>query len=229
MPDALPLGLRNRLAELILDAFDLLEARRTLDAVASFCAEAEGCVDDDTARRLVALEWFEAAGPGRVRLRGAHRAHGEALCARARAAAGVLGRQGPPSARDLPGLLTRAAWLARGGLHFEVHELLEPAWMRSEGGARVGLQGLIQVAVALQHEANGNRAGALSLLDEGLTKLRAAEALLPLETAAWREALAGVLAAWRSGAPPPPVPPWPAPGDTAGVGDARPGTLLLTD
>jgi hypothetical protein len=58
------------------------------------------------------------------------------------------------------------------GLHFEVHELLEPYWARAEGGERQALQGLIQIAVGYQHLANGNLAGARALLAEGAHRLR---------------------------------------------------------
>jgi uncharacterized protein len=213
MAAVLPLGLRNRLAELILDAFDHPEARRTLEAIAAFCADAEQSLDDETVARLRDLGWFESIGVGRVRVCGAHRAYVEPLCTRASAAARMLGRQAPPAGDALPGLLTRAAWLARAGLHFEVHELLEPAWMRAEGATRVGLQGLIQIAVALQHATNGNRAGAISLLGEGLAKLEAAEGALPLETASWAATLARLLADWRAGGNAPPAAAWPAPGE----------------
>ena len=56
-------------------------------------------------------------------------------------------------------------------LYFEVHELLEPYWMRAEGSARIALQGLIQVAVGFQHLANRNVSGALSLLHDGCGKV----------------------------------------------------------
>ncbi|HEU4439750.1 MAG TPA: DUF309 domain-containing protein, partial [Methylomirabilota bacterium] len=53
----------------------------------------------------------------------------------------------------------------------EVHELLEPSWLRADAAARPGLQGLIQVAVGFQHLANGNLDGARALLREGAAKL----------------------------------------------------------
>jgi hypothetical protein len=210
VPPPLPLGLRNRLAELILDGFDDPAARETVAALATFCRSPDAELPAETAARLRSLDWFEPAGPGRVRLRGAHRAHREPLCRRAAAAAAMLAGAPPPPADALTGLLARAARLADAGLHFEVHELLEPAWLRAAGAERVALQGMIQVAVALHHEAHGNRAGALSLLAEGLDKLGAGPGGLPVATDGWCRELEGILAAWRAGAPAPSLPPWPA-------------------
>jgi hypothetical protein len=209
MRTTLPLGVRNRLAEMILDAFDHEEPRRTLEALAAFCRGEE--LGAGRAARLLDLGWFEAATPGRVRLRGAHRAHGDALCRRAIAALGALGALGPAPAD----LLARAARLADAGLYFEVHELLEPAWMRAEGNERLALQGLIQIAVAFHHAEHDNRAGAVSLLTEGLAKLAVAGAALPLDAAGWTRRLHEVLAAWQAEAPAPAVPGWPAPTEAA--------------
>src|SRR5207249_698488 len=66
----------------------------------------------------------------------------------------------------------RAAVLFDAGLAFEVHELLEPYWVRAHGDEREALQGLIQIAVGYQHLANGNLAGARALLDDGTTRTR---------------------------------------------------------
>jgi hypothetical protein len=80
---------------------------------------------------------------------------------------------------SLGAALDQAADLFDAGLYFEVHELLEPYWMRAEGREREILQGLIQVAAGFHHLANGNLKGARSLLDEGSAKLlgRALEGL----------------------------------------------------
>jgi uncharacterized protein len=214
MPSALPLGLRNHLAELILDAFDSDEARRTLAALVRACAGE--AVEPGAAARLVGLGWFDPAGAGRIRLRGAHQGHREGLCGRAAAALRMLERTTTGSDGDtLVARLDRAARLADAGLFFEVHELLEPAWLRAEGAERLGLQGLIQVAVGFHHAAHDNRAGAVSLLDEGLAKLRAAGPALPLDTAPWLARLEVVLTTWRAGSPASPPEPWPAPTEAA--------------
>lgn len=47
---------------------------------------------------------------------------------------------------------------------FEAHESLEDVWRAAPLAEKKFLQGLIQVAVALHHFRNGNRAGAQSVL-----------------------------------------------------------------
>jgi hypothetical protein len=210
----LPLGLRNRLAELILDAFDSLEAREALAALVEVCDG--GAVAAATAARLAGLDWLDPASGGGIRLRGAYQAHGEALRGRAAAALRMLERPGAPrGGGPLVTVLDRAARLADAGLYFEVHELLEPAWLRAEGSERLALQGLIQVAVGFHHAAHGNREGAISLLAEGVAKLAVSASALPLDTAAWLDRLETVLGAWRAGSGAPAPPPWPAPTEAA--------------
>src|SRR5687767_3001588 len=51
----------------------------------------------------------------------------------------------------------RAAWDA--GLFFEVHELLEPVWLRADGARKTALQGLILAGAGLHHLVGANRAG----------------------------------------------------------------------
>lgn len=53
--------------------------------------------------------------------------------------------------------------------YYECHELLEDLWL--ERGREALWQGLLQIAVALYHFRNGNRSGALKLLDSALVKL----------------------------------------------------------
>lgn len=53
--------------------------------------------------------------------------------------------------------------------YFECHELLEELWL--EQGREAFLQGLLQIAVALYHFRNGNRAGAGKLFRSALEKL----------------------------------------------------------
>jgi hypothetical protein len=54
--------------------------------------------------------------------------------------------------------------------YFECHELLEELWL--EQGREAFLQGLLQIAVALYHFRNGNRAGASKLFRSALEKLK---------------------------------------------------------
>jgi hypothetical protein len=207
---SLPLGLRNRLAELTLDAFDSSEAWGTLSAVGHACGPHGDTVDPADAERLVRLGWFEPLGPGRVELLGTHRAHARALGDRARRAAAATRAWEDRGGDEMVRLLRRAAALANHGLFFEVHELLEPAWFRAGEPARTALQGLIQVAVAFHHLENGNREGARSLLTEGVAKLAGGRGALPLDVSEWlRELRAAqpVLAAGEMAA----APRWPSP------------------
>src|SRR5438552_17915417 len=80
-------------------------------------------------------------------------------------------RPSAPADPPLATALVSAALLFHAHLYFEVHELLEPYWMRAEGSARIALQGLIQVAVGFQHLANRDVSGALPLLHDGCSKV----------------------------------------------------------
>jgi hypothetical protein len=146
----LPLRLRNRLAGAILAALGDPGARRAL-------AELTG---PDGARLWLEGEELRWIAP---------------LAARARAASTALADRPLLAAdTDLRHALQAAASLFDAGLYFEVHEVLEPHWAAAGGEAREALQGLIQVAVAWQHLANGNLGGARSLLEEGGARLHGA-------------------------------------------------------
>src|ERR1051326_4125932 len=54
---------------------------------------------------------------------------------------------------------------------FAAHEHLEDAWRATHGHARLFLQGLTQVAVALHHHSTGNVAGGTSVLARALRNL----------------------------------------------------------
>jgi hypothetical protein len=149
----LPLRLRNRLAETILGALHDASARREL----------AGLAEESSARRWLAddeARWVDA------------------LTARARVALTALDdRPLLESPAELGPALGAAAALFDAGLFFEVHEVLEPHWAAASGETREALQGLIQISVAWQHLANGNRAGARSLLGEGGARLHGARLL----------------------------------------------------
>lgn len=146
MIPTLPLGVRNRLAAAIIAALGDPEARKRLQAV----ADAPGA-------------WLAAAD--------VHLAGGVATRAR-QASRALSGSPLLAAERDVREALQAAATLFEAGLPFEVHEILEPHWAEASGGEREALQGLIQLAVAYQHLANGNRAGARSLLVEAAHRLR---------------------------------------------------------
>ena len=138
-----PFRLRNRLAETILTALTDPRARRELQT-------------QDFA-------WLGEASDEQAAL----------VSARARRASEALAAcptlNTPPSLGET---LAAAAALFDAGLFFEVHELLEPHWVSASGPERQALQGLIQVAVAFQHLANGNLEGARSLMVEGSARLK---------------------------------------------------------
>jgi hypothetical protein len=167
----LPLPLRNRLADLILDALHDAGARRGLEALAAVCADPHAL---DPAAPLVPAfpeDLFERHGDG-WHVKSGYRQYAAPLGERAaRAVRALAGRPLVPTDAPLAVTLGEAAALFEAGLYFEVHEVLEPYWMRADGPERESLQGLIQVAVGFQHLANGNLEGALALLGEGAAKL----------------------------------------------------------
>ena len=169
----LPLPLRNRLADLILDALHDDAARRGLEAVAAVCADPRALDPSAPPPAGFPAELFDRRPDG-WRIRSGFAPHAAALAERAARAARALADR-PLAAADPPlsVALDEAAALFEAGLYFEAHEVLEPYWMRAEGAARAALQGLIQVAVGFQHLANGNLDGARALLREGAARLAA--------------------------------------------------------
>ncbi len=167
----LPLPLRNRLAELILEAFEPGEARATVLALARVLA-----ADGSRGQRRTRTVFWRWAGSSRRHPAGSSSSARTALTGRALADRSSRAASAVQEWRDRGGegmspLLDRAAALANHGLFFEVHELLEPVWFRAPEPARTALQGLIQVAVAFHHLENGNREGARSLLILGVAKV----------------------------------------------------------
>jgi hypothetical protein len=120
-----------------------------------------GAFHDDEARRALETLAADASKP-----------HGEEMAARAACALSlIVNRPIDPPDAPLGMALGQAALLFDGRLYFEVHELLEPHWLRASGRDRTVIQGLIQVAVGFHHLGNGNAAGARSLLHDGASKL----------------------------------------------------------
>lgn len=166
----LPLRLRNRLADLILDALHDGGARRGLEALAAVCGDPRA-LDADEPPPAFPAELFDRRPDG-WHLKSGFRQHTGDLGERAtRAARALAARPLSPTDPPLDITLGQAAALFEAGLYFEVHEMLEPYWMRSDGADRQSLQGLIQAAVGFQHLANGNVEGARALLHEGAVKL----------------------------------------------------------
>ncbi len=81
------------------------------------------------------------------------------------------GWSGQAGASALEVVLQKSALLFNQHLFFEVHEVLEPQWMKEQDEVKSFLQGLIQIAVAFYHLGRGNLAGTRSLLHEGLIKI----------------------------------------------------------
>jgi predicted metal-dependent hydrolase len=156
----LPLPVRNRLAETILQSLHDAEARRGLERLAGGGEAERGWLgpDERGQARLLRLRAQRASDAVRTL---------------------PLGPAGPP----LDEALAAAASLFDAGLGFEVHELLEPHWVRAAGDEREALQGLIQISVGYQHLANGNATGARALLEEGARRLAGRRlGHLPLES-----------------------------------------------
>ena len=184
------LALRDHLAEWLLAALGNAKARKTLTALGAFLAGATSSgsapLDRRAVERLLAEgeALFEAA-PGGVCIRSDFVTDLPALRERSARFARVLdrvpnpipirrARQGEaPSIDEISTLLALSAVLLNESLYFEVHELLEPAWGRSTGSRKIFLQGIIQIAVGLNHHAARNLRGGAALLSEGSEKLAA--------------------------------------------------------
>lgn len=148
MIPTLPLPARNRLAETIVQSLHDAEARRGLERLARGGEAERGWLGPD------------------------QRAQAKLLRLRAqRASEAVRTLPLGPAGAPLAETLEAAANLFDAGLGFEVHELLEPHWVRATGDEREALQGLIQISVGYQHLANDNASGARALLEEGARRL----------------------------------------------------------
>src|SRR4029077_14231432 len=146
------------------------EARRGLEAMAAVCDDPSALEGADLPERFP-RDLFEEQDGG-LRVKSGWKEHAAELGDRSRRASRVLRpRLLVPPGASLMTVLDAAASLFDAGLSFEVHELLEPHWMRAEGHDREALQGLIQIAVFFQHLANGNIAGARALLRDGSARI----------------------------------------------------------
>jgi len=78
---------------------------------------------------------------------------------------------------------------AHAGLFFEVHEVVEPAWLEASGDQRTLLQGIIMAGAALHHLVGGNTAGARGLLRDAARRLSAVPEPADLAVGAFASAL----------------------------------------
>jgi DUF309 family protein family protein len=167
----LPLPMRNRLGTLIVEALHDPDARHALGALAALCGDPMALVGEDGLPTAFPRGWFDDRGGGLHVMPGWNE-HAAELAERAgRAWRALDGRPLHPQPAPLGAALDAAGLLFDARLYFEAHELLEPYWLRAEASDRDAVQGLIQVAVGFQHLANGNAAGARSLLREGSLRL----------------------------------------------------------
>lgn len=195
---------------LALRALDDAEARAAVRWLAAAASAPDAHAPDaHAAAALVTAGLADPPGTRLLDMYAPHVAHARAHAARVLAAIAAFDA-GPAPADALDRALLGAVALWRGGLFFEVHEVLEPHWARAAGPAREALQGLIQVAVAYHHLTHGNPRGARKLLADGREKLAATGTALPrvdaaallAATAPWMQALAT-----RTAPPDVPVPP----------------------
>ena len=192
----LRIPLRNLIAQAGLSALADSDGAGTLRALAQFVRRADAAdgvrlEPDATSILGTAGDVFEATDNG-LRLRAEH---AEALAemrtrVQRMAAAVDASTCGPapfawddyhglpwkgasrPDESAIRWVLCAAALLFEHGLYFEVHEVIEPCWLRTDGRDRTFFKGLIQVAVGLHHHHNGNLAGARSLLADGNARLK---------------------------------------------------------
>jgi hypothetical protein len=119
------------------------------------------------------LSWEPDSGSGCVTLAAAFASEYADIVPRLIQYGAALAEWQPDAtAPALPTAVRKGVLLFNHHLFFEVHEVLETQWRKEKGEERRFLQGLIQVAVACYHVENRNWRGALSLLQEGLAKLR---------------------------------------------------------
>ncbi|HZP41829.1 MAG TPA: DUF309 domain-containing protein [Candidatus Binatia bacterium] len=162
----LPLPLRDALAELAIAGLE----DATAAAALAWIADPHGPPPAPAAARLAALHLIDTATPALLAVHAPYAAAAASHATRALAARARFAP--PPSAADpVVAAIRRAVALWDERLFFEVHEVLEAAWVTATGHVRQALQGLIQIAVAYHHLAHGNLRGARSLLAEGRQRL----------------------------------------------------------
>lgn len=155
-PPIRSIELRDRLSELLKEALRIQNRTASLYLLHSF-----GDIASGWARPALGKEWHAELPAATERI--------NAYCR----VLERVSRRRVGSAGPVEQALKEAAYLFNEGLFFEVHEILETVWLTQENGIRLLLQGLIQIAVGFYHLENRNVRGALSLLKEGVEKVKA--------------------------------------------------------
>jgi Domain of unknown function (DUF309) len=173
--DDLPVAARDALARLLMVCLGGEVGDRTLERALAIALSpgdvpivpaASGEAELALERAGLIARRRGAGGPGYVRVRPSW---DEPAVRRLNAYGDALTRV--PRGKGLAVRLAQARVLLAKELFFEVHELLEPAWLEASGEARRLLQGLIQASVAWYHWRRGNRRGAQTLASAAIAKL----------------------------------------------------------
>lgn len=199
---ALPLATRNLLAELLLDALSsptaatavrcLAVYARTIRRTPTVMSPGQLLIPAPAAEREqvrhyleghALLSWRQRGPVWQIRLAPDLRPDYGQVTARLQQYGRALEDWQPrPEAAGLELAVRKGALLFNHRLFFEVHEVLEAQWIQEVDPERRFLQGLIQIAVAFYHLGNRNLRGAVSLLGDGLDKVKPhAPAYLGLE------------------------------------------------
>jgi hypothetical protein len=183
---------RDALAALLVEAFDERTAADALRCLVSYCCRAKEVplilpVDQfllpatAAERKRVSvrlreselLVWDSHSGAESVSWRTTLAAEYVEITEKLTQYSAVMNEWFPDeTAPALRTALRKGALLFNHHLFFEVHEVLEAQWRKESSDVRPFLQGLIQIAVAFYHLGNGNFRGTISLLQDGLVKLR---------------------------------------------------------
>jgi hypothetical protein len=199
------LDVRNAVAEAILEGLGRPEGAARLCDLAAALAPGGTRAPATRAAALLGSPLVARAADGDAEVGGdVHVVAAPGLGDEAAAVAERLGRGvvvadrlGPPPADALERALRAGAALFAAELFFEVHEVLEEAWLALAGAERQLVQGLIQIAVGLHHLGHGNARGARTLLAEGRAKVAPhAPARCNVDVVA----LLGTLAPWDAAA-----------------------------
>ena len=72
---------------------------------------------------------------------------------------------------ELPPGVREGIALFNAGAYYEAHEVIEFEWHAERGPVRQLYQGILQIGIGVHHARNGNRAGAILKLTDGIAKV----------------------------------------------------------